>query len=117
VSRGGARHERTRLGALEELLAGVADALEAHDPRSGNSRANELVATASGWIEEIEHDPQADPDLVGALRVLLNAGFGIRRLSGAKGTWNHELAGTCATLLAQGNDLLQVYASKRTDQP
>jgi hypothetical protein len=112
-----ANDKKRRLAALSDLVRTIESALKSQDYRRGRPAANELAATTGRWIDEIQHDPAIDAELTAALKVFRNAAFAFRQLSKAsRGAKNITMASTCATLIAQGNDLLLMYLDRRGDQ-
>jgi hypothetical protein len=101
------------LSLLRQLVVSLEAALEEGDFRGGRIAANQLATATTRLITQLQHDPSIDAELSAALQVFRNAAFAFRRLSKAGGPRDGVIATTCATLIAQGNDLLQVYFSAR----
>jgi hypothetical protein len=102
-----------RIAALIQLVEAVEAALETKDYRGGRTLANQLARSTSAWIDETQHDPEADAELTAALKVFRNAAFAFRQLSKAsRGARNITMASTCGTLIAQGRDVLQTYLDR-----
>jgi len=98
---------------LRRLVLALEIALRSEDLASGKAPANELATITSRLINRVQRDPTIDPELGAALAVFRNAAFAFRRLS-KSAKRNDLLAATCATLIVQGNDLLEVYVARTT---
>jgi len=114
MSEGRAAGDAQRLLELQELVQAVEKALESREYKAGRPVANRLAASTGAWIDDIQHDPEIDAELTAALKVFRNAAFAFRQLSKAsRGTGrNVAMAETCATLIAQGRDVLAIYTER-----
>ena len=101
------------LSILQRLAVSLEAALRESDYKGGRPVANQLAAATTRWITEFQHDPTVDAQLTAALQVFRNAAFVFRRMSKAGGPKDDGIANTCATLIAQGNDLLEIYFESR----
>jgi hypothetical protein len=107
---GGAPRE-SDLADLRDLVKTLESSLASRGFKEGRVTANQLVNTTTRWIGRADADQSIDPELGAALQVFRNAAFAFRKLARSNAEAREQLASACATLLAQGSDLLNIYSS------
>jgi hypothetical protein len=104
------------LRSVADKVAELESALVGKSLKTGAPLADELVAMTTELLDALDLDPNPDPDrdaeLISTLRVYRNAAFVFRRLAGASGEPDPELAALCAALIGQGHDHLVAFMSQ-----
>jgi hypothetical protein len=80
---------------------------------TGAAFADELVATTTRLLDQLDldphHDLERDAELISTLRVYRNAAFVFRRLADSVGEPDPAMETLCATLIEQGHEHRQAF--------
>jgi hypothetical protein len=109
-----------RLRSVKDQVAGMESALIRGNLRSGTAFANALVADTTELLDELDLDPNRDPELdaelISTLRVYRNAAFVFRKLAGVDGEPDPAMGTLCAAMIDQGHDHLRALRGQTPEQ-